>query len=438
MATAIGTVLNEVRQRLPLTEYLVSKGCVLRQTGRNRMVGLCPFHADKRRPNMVIYIDEQRFHCFACGSRGDVVDMVQHLEGHFDFTAALRALADKLQLSWPDERSANAEDTSGVLTLAAKLYAEHLSPEVLAYLGSRGFPEPFVRKWRIGYAPPKSSQFLRNLLKQHSVTPEAALASGVVVEVHSRGGHYVRDFFGNSGGEYIIFPNPGRRGVIVDLQGRAFPDGGDKPKYLNLPKARRHLFNESILPQAAVVLTEGIPDALSCLLVDQPAVAVYGTGGFSDKFVNQFARCRRVYVAFDLDVHRRSVEVATQFGLRGRVLVLPEALGRKGDLNDMLVQRGSQQFRADLIQLLQTADTGYAMAINNLPADLQPYDLFETAAPLLAALGAVDPVSRDAHLQLLHVKYGIAMETLREAAREVLLVTPSTKVADVAADRSGD
>jgi len=56
----------------------------------------------------------------------------------------------------------------------------------------------------------------------------------VVTEVHSRGRHYVRDFFGNRGG-YIIFPNPGHRGVVVDLQGRAFPDSGNKPKYLNLP-----------------------------------------------------------------------------------------------------------------------------------------------------------------------------------------------------------
>lgn len=437
MATAIGTVLNEVRQRLPLTDYLLSKGHALRQSGRSRMVALCPFHADKRRPNMVIYADEQRFHCFCCGAHGDIVDMVQHLEGHPDFTAALRALADKLQVSWPNERPSRGEDPSGVLTLAAKLYAEHLTPEALVYLGSRGFPEGFVRKWRIGYAPPKSPQFLRNLLKQHDVTPEAALASGVVVELNSRDGRHVRDFFGNGGG-YVIFPNPGRRGVVVDLQGRAFPNGGDKPKYLNLPKGWRHLFNESILPQATVVLTEGIPDALSCLLVDQPAVAVYGTGGFSDRFVNQFARCPRVYVAFDRDVHRRCIEVAMQFGLRGRVLVLPEVLGRKGDLNDMLVQYGAQQFRADLAQLLQIAATGYAMAINSLPANLQPYDLFETAAPLLAALGALDPVSRDAHLQLLHVKYGIAMETLRDAAREALLVTPSTKLADVTVTSSGD
>ncbi len=427
MATAIGSVLEEVRQRLPLTDYLVSKGYSLRQTGRNRMVGLCPFHADKHRPNMVVYVDEQRFHCFACGRRGDLVDMVQLLEGYLDFTATLRALADKLQVPWPDLPPAKSEDSNGVLTLAAKLYAEHLSPEALAYLGTRGFPEVFVRQWRIGYAPPNSPQFLRNMLKERRISPEETLASGVVAEVHSRGRHYVRDFFGNGGG-YIIFPNPSRRGV-VDLQGRAFPERVGKPKYLNLPRSRRHLFNESILPQAAVVLTEGIPDALSCLLVDQPAVAVYGTSGSSAKFASLFARCRRVYVAFDLDVYERSIDVAMQFGLRGRVLVLPNHLGRKGDLNDLLVALGSEGFARELKLLLRTVATGYAMAINVLPADLDPPDLFEMAAPLLAAVGSLDPISRDTHLELLHTKYGLAMQTLRDAAMEALALLPSGAVA---------
>jgi DNA primase len=437
MPTAIGAVLDEVRQRLPLTEYLVSKGHALRQTGRNRMVGLCPFHPDKHRPNMVIYVDEQRFHCFTCGQRGDLVDMVQHLEGHRDFTATLRALADKLHVSWPELPPAKSMDSTGVLTLAAKLYADHLSSEARAYVGSRGFPEPFARHWRIGYAPPNSPQFLRNLLKQHNVTPGVALASGVVVEAGARNGRFVRDFFG-SGGGYVILPNPGRRGLVVDLQGRAFPDDSHKPKYLNLPRGRRYLFNESILPQVAVVLTEGIPDALSCLLAGQPAVAVYGTAGFSPRFVSRFARCRRVYVAFDLDVYDRSIDVAMQFGLRGRVLVLPDRLGRKGDLNDLLVALGPEGFAHELELLLRTAATGYAMAINTLTADLDPHDLFETAAPLLAAVGSLDPISRDTHLELLHTKYGLAMQTLRDAAVEALALLPSGAVgggADASAER---
>ncbi len=426
MPTAIESALGEIRKRLPLTEYLLSKGFKLRPTGRNRMVALCPFHADKRRPNMVVYTDEHRFHCYCCGARGDVVDMARNLDGHLNFTSALRALAAGVGLSLPNHRLQTSEDRGGILTLAAKLYADQLRSEVLAYLGRRGFPEAFVRKWRVGYAPQNSPHLLRDFLRQHTVASEEALASGVVIELGARTGRFVCDFFGNSGGGYVVFPNPGRHGDIIDLQGRAFPNGSNKPKYLNLPKGRRHLFNESILPQASVILTEGIPDALSCLLADQPAVAVYGTSGFSDRFVNQFFRCRRIYVAFDLDAHRHGVEIAMEFGLRARVVTLPESLGRNGDLNDFLVQRGAASFHSDLTQLLLTADTGYGAAIKDLPTDLQPYDLFESTTPLLAALGALDPISRDVHLQRLHGKYGIAMDTLRDAAREALLITPST------------
>jgi len=375
---------------------------------------------------MVVYTDETRFHCYCCGARGDVVDMARNLDGHLNFTATLRALAASVGLSLHNDRPQTSEDRSGILTLVAKFYAEQLCPDVLAYLGRRGFPETFGRKWRVGYAPQQSPQLLRDFLRRHTVASEAALACGVLIEVGTRDGRLVRDFFGNSGGGYVVFPNTGRNGSIIDLQGRAFPDGTNKPKYLNLPKGRRHLFNEGILPRTSVVLTEGIPDALSCLLVEQPAVAVYGTSGFSDRFVNQFVRCRHIYVAFDLDAHHHSVEIAMQFGLRGRVVMLPESLGRNGDLNDFLIQRGAASFRGDLTQLLQTADTGYEAAIKDLPTDLQPYDLFESATPLLAALGAVDPISRDVHLQKLHVKYGIAMDALRDAASEALLMMPST------------
>jgi len=426
MPTPIESALGEIRERLPLTQYLISKGFNLRATGRNRMVALCPFHADKRRPNLVVYTDEHRFHCFCCGARGDVVDMARYLDGHLNFASALSALATSVGLFLPFDGPQNSEDRAGILTLAAKFYAEQLCPDVLAYLGHRGFPEAFVRKWRIGYAPQKSTHLLREFLRQHTIAPEVALASGVLIELGPREGRFARDFFANSGGGYIVFPNPGRNGSIIDLQGRAFPTGSNKPKYLNLPRGRRHLFNESILPRGSIILTEGIPDALSCLLIDQPAVAVYGTSGFSDRFVNRFVRCRRIYVVFDLDAHRHSVDIAMQFGLRGRVVMLPESLGRSGDMNDFLMQRGATSFHRDLMELLQAADTGYGAAIKILPTDLQPYDLFENTTPLLAALGALDPISRDAYLQKLHVKYGIAMDTLRDAAREALLMASST------------
>jgi hypothetical protein len=43
-----------------------------------------------------------------------------------------------------------------------------------------------------------------------------------------------------------------------------------------------------------------------------------------------------VYVALDRDATDRAIALARTFGTRGRVLIPPEELGPKGDLNDWL------------------------------------------------------------------------------------------------------
>jgi hypothetical protein len=43
-----------------------------------------------------------------------------------------------------------------------------------------------------------------------------------------------------------------------------------------------------------------------------------------------------VYVALDRDATDRAIALARTFGIRGRVLIPPEELGPKGDLNDWL------------------------------------------------------------------------------------------------------
>lgn len=431
-------VIEQVRGKLPLTDLLISRGFTLRRSGQ-RFVTLCPFHSDRRRPNLVIYPDEQKFHCFSCGARGDVVDMVMHLDRHPDFVTALRSLAEQLRVDWPDGPPAASPDApSGVLTLAANVYVQQLTGAALRYLAGRGFPEPFVRKLKIGYAPENAPQFLRSKLKAAGISPDAAFASGVVVRTGEEKDAVVRDFFAAAGGGYLIFPNFGRRRQVVDLQGRAFPQSDRKPRYLNLPRSRRYLWNEATLPKPAVILAEGIPDAMSCLLVDLPAVAVYGTGGFNPSMVGRFARVRRVYVAFDNDAPDRSIAVACAFGLRGRLLLLPTVLGDKGDLNDLLQKVGPASFREAVAALMASAPTGYATQIERLPADLSVWDLFDEAAPLLAVVANLDPISRDKHLELLEHKFRVGVSTLRDAAAAALDTVPWSAATGGHADAAGD
>lgn len=51
----------------------------LKRAGRN-FLGLCPFHHEKT-PSLSVSPERQRFTCFGCGEKGDVVDFIQKSRG---------------------------------------------------------------------------------------------------------------------------------------------------------------------------------------------------------------------------------------------------------------------------------------------------------------------------------------------------------------------
>ena len=76
-------VIGEAKEKVPvfdLAERLCGPGG-LRKAGKE-WVGRCPLpdHEDKT-PSMTVYVDRQTFRCFGCGAHGDVLDLVQLVEG---------------------------------------------------------------------------------------------------------------------------------------------------------------------------------------------------------------------------------------------------------------------------------------------------------------------------------------------------------------------
>jgi hypothetical protein len=64
-----------------------------------------------------------------------------------------------------------------------------------------------------------------------------------------------------------------------------------------------------------------------------------------------------VYVALDRDATERGIVLARTFGSRGRVLIPPEELGTKGELNDWLRVRAKDDpaaFRSIMERALVT------------------------------------------------------------------------------------
>jgi hypothetical protein len=216
-------------------------------------------------------------------------------------------------------------------------------------------------------------------------------------------------------------------GHVVDLQGRAYPMPAWRSAYLNLPRPIRHLYNAGDAGQRGVILCEEIPDTLSVLLAglkDTGACGLYGTGGWQPVWLPLFRRVGRVYVALDRDATDRAIVLARMFGARGRVVIPPDDLGPKGDLNDWLrlgAKGNPAAFRSILERALVASPTPWGLQILTVTSGLGALGSGGPCGRARSPMRArhQGPLSRDAHLRLLAERCGVALATLQEAAREI-------------------
>jgi len=81
-------MISELKNSIDLVSVVETAGVELSHHG-NKHLGLCPLHAEKT-PSFYVFQDN-RFKCFGCGERGDVIDFVQKLYG-LSFVDALKHL----------------------------------------------------------------------------------------------------------------------------------------------------------------------------------------------------------------------------------------------------------------------------------------------------------------------------------------------------------
>jgi hypothetical protein len=159
-------IVEQVRGRVQVSDVVREIGGVaLRRQGRE-MIGLCPFHAD-RKPSMTVNDGKGLFKCFPCGAGGDAFAFVMRLEG-LDFPGAVARIAPLYGIDAaavpasrlsPAEQAArraalesrrgalavlralgDAAELKGVLALADKIWTAADAPAELAlrYLATRG------------------------------------------------------------------------------------------------------------------------------------------------------------------------------------------------------------------------------------------------------------------------------------------------------------
>ncbi len=293
-----------------------------------------------------MYEDSQKFWCFGCGERGDVLDFVRKSEG-LSLREAIARLDGSPGLaprSAPrparTRRAASAalppRDPS-LLTAAARFYAGCLrrSTEARGYLASRGVGPVAADRLSLGYSPGGG---LRQALESLGFSAKRIRDSGLFME---RG---AERFAG-----MVVVPDASG-GLVRWLKGRAL-DSGAKPRFQALPGPKPVLGLGRLGPAPSwVVVAEGVFDWLLLTGWGLPACAALGTQGV-DRIASALRGCPRVFLAFDNDDAGREATdgLLTLLGRRAAAVTLPEGIGDVAELAAL------PQGRALFLRLLSQA-----------------------------------------------------------------------------------
>ncbi len=391
------SVIDEVKARIDIVD-LVSETVTLRRSGKNH-TGFCPFHQNTRTPSFVVFAETGTWRCFGqCNEGGDIFQFVMKKEG-WDFSEALRYLADKAGIElrpFSPQEAEQAEQNDHLRNLleeAATFYRHQLldtpaGKQALEYLRGRGLDDAVLEAFGIGYAP-KSWDATLIYFRQKGYQ-EAELSETGLVTTREGGGVY--DRFRHR----VMIPIRDERGRMAGFGARVL-DPDDLPKFLNSPQTV--LFDKgkllygldqarrSIRSQEQAVIVEGYLDVIALHQHGYTnVVSPMGTALTEHqlRLLKRFSR--RIVLALDSDA---AGEKATLRGLQ----VARQAMDRESELS------------FDAFGLVQHEGRLQAdIRVTTLPEGLDPDDVV-TADP-----AAWERIVAEARPVVVHV-----METLAAA-----------------------
>ena len=331
---------------------LIGERVALRRAGRSYK-GLCPFHTEKT-PSFTVTPDRQIWHCFGCSKGGDVFAFVMELD-KLTFPEALRALADRAGIDLPKQERGPGDEVFDKLyqanALARDFFRANLAMtaagagaggsggggtahagagKARAYLAARGFEEPWISRFEVGWAPEGWDGLLHALNK---LLPAQVLEqAGLIVRRGDGTGHY--DRFRNR----VLFPVGAASGKIAGFGARAIV-AEDEPKYLNSPETP--IFRKGRLLYGLPVARPGMRESGEAIVAEgyldvmrlhacgfTNAVSTCGTALTVDQ-AKLLARLQvKVVLLYDGDdagvrAADRALDSLLEAGLEVRLLLLP-------------------------------------------------------------------------------------------------------------------
>lgn len=293
----------------------------LRKEGRH-LIGRCPFHDDRGRPNLVVYPTTQTFKCFACGAYGDAVDFIARIQG-VTLTEAARRLKgeDNIVPCRPKRLPGRRKEQKAEKASPKRL--DEVYRALMRYLGlslshrdmllARGFPDELISG---GYAS----------LGEQGRSAAIELLSMDFGPGSLRGvpGFFVdgEGFWKMAGPPGLLVPSLDLHGCIAGMQIRV--DHSERGKYLWLSTPGKSGGASSGAPYHVcgfygeggkeVWVTEGaLKAAYASWRMERPFVAASGVSTWRSVMEPLKAmRPRRVVIAFDQDDGTQAKEAVSR------------------------------------------------------------------------------------------------------------------------------
>ncbi len=417
-------IIDQVQSANDIVE-IIGQYVPLKRSGRN-FKGLCPFHGEKT-PSFMVHPEKQIFHCFGCGTGGDVFSFLMRYE-NMNFPEAIRRLAERAHIQLPvnmfskEEGAGESEQLYEIYRLAADFYHRRfLDPaagrKAREYFKKRGFEDSLALEMKMGWADDEWKS-LFEFLSQKGFGESLLLKSGLVQR--SAKGALYDNFRGR-----LLFPIHNLQGKVVAFGGRLI-DEREGPKYLNSSDhpvfhKRKELFGLHLSKKyidrekPQIIVVEGYFGFLRLYQNGfKTAVATLGTA-LTDEHVQVLKRfAEEAIVVYDGDkageaASLRGLDVFLEGGMNVKLARLPAGL----DPDDFIRQKGSESFG----QMLASARDFFDYKLEILSGRYNRRDslgVMKISAEFLETFSKIrNPILLDHYLKKLSSSLGVEEGTLR-------------------------
>ena len=340
-------VIDQIKQKLDIVEVL-GEYIRLVKAGRN-WKARCPFHSE-RTPSFVVSQERQIWHCFGCGTGGDIFEFVKQIEG-VEFADALRLLARKagvvLKRQDPQIQS-QKKRLYEICELATKFFTVQLEKSAAGqkakkYLLERGLKPETIKIWRLGWAPDEW-RALSQFLQSRGYSDNEIFQTGLTVKPETSGTETIDHKLKTNYDRFrsrIMFPIFDIMGQVVGFAGRIFgKEDVNVGKYINSPQTA--LYDKSRLLYGLNYAKMDLRQKNACIFVEgnldvimshqtgvKNAVASSGTALTEEhlKIIKRYTD--NLFLAFDADLAgenatRRSIDLAVAQNFNAKVILMKD------------------------------------------------------------------------------------------------------------------